>query len=165
MYCCCPLVKMCFFDNNIPVSPFFSGHLLLADFRCLIVPLNCVMAVRKRVEAVLNVGLRVPSIMLLEVLYRWDVSSFFQKIQRSSLNNNPLFQYKYLALYLHYVGESQSKVYLLGWQAYKKVPCWCIVARIWRLFISAECILTFWCIEYRRDDIFLNAHPWRDLRL
>ncbi|KAI2656885.1 RING finger protein 145 [Labeo rohita] len=62
------------------------------------------MAVKERVEAVLNVGLRVPSIMLLEVLYRWDVSSFFQKIQRSSLNNNPLFQYKYLALYLHYVG-------------------------------------------------------------
>uniref|UniRef100_A0A8K9XCE7 RING finger protein 145 n=1 Tax=Oncorhynchus mykiss TaxID=8022 RepID=A0A8K9XCE7_ONCMY len=58
-----------------------------------------------KLEAVLNVGLRVPSIMLLEVLYRWDVSSFFQKIQRSSLNNNPLFQYKYLALYLHYVGH------------------------------------------------------------
>ncbi|XP_016388015.1 RING finger protein 145-like isoform X1 [Sinocyclocheilus rhinocerous] len=64
------------------------------------------MAVKERVEAVLNVGLRVPSIMLLEVLYRWDVSSFFQKIQRSSLNNNPLFQYKYLALYLHYVGAT-----------------------------------------------------------
>uniref|UniRef100_A0A673A2M4 RING finger protein 145 n=1 Tax=Sphaeramia orbicularis TaxID=375764 RepID=A0A673A2M4_9TELE len=56
-------------------------------------------------KAVLNVGLRVPSIMLLDVLYRWDVSSFFQKIQRSSLSNNPLFQYKYLALYLHYVGQ------------------------------------------------------------
>lgn len=67
---------------------------------------RCAMAVKERVEAVLNVGLRVPSIMLLEVLYRWDVSSFFQKIQRSSMNNNPLFQYKYLALYLHYVGES-----------------------------------------------------------
>lgn len=63
------------------------------------------MAVKDRVEAVLNVGLRVPSIMLLDVLYRWDVSSFFQKIQRSSLSNNPLFQYKYLALYLHYVGK------------------------------------------------------------
>lgn len=63
------------------------------------------MAVKDRVEAVLNVGLRVPSIMLLDVLYRWDVSSFFQKIQRSSLSNNPLFQYKYLALYLHYVGQ------------------------------------------------------------
>ncbi|RXN18678.1 RING finger protein 145 [Labeo rohita] len=61
------------------------------------------MAMKARVEAVLNVGLRIPSIMLLEVLYRWDVSSFFQKIQRSSLNNNPLFQYKYIALYLHYV--------------------------------------------------------------
>ena len=60
---------------------------------------------KERMEAVLNVGLRVPSIMLLDVLYRWDVSSFFQKIQRSSLSNNPLFQYKYLALYLHYVGE------------------------------------------------------------
>lgn len=67
---------------------------------------SCTMAVKERVEAVLNVGLRVPSIMLLEVLYRWDVSSFFQKIQRSSMSNNPLFQYKYLALYLHYVGES-----------------------------------------------------------
>lgn len=66
---------------------------------------RCAMAVKEHIEAVLNVGLRVPSIMLLEVLYRWDVSSFFQKIQRSSMNNNPLFQYKYLALYLHYVGE------------------------------------------------------------
>lgn len=66
------------------------------------------MALKDRVEAVLNVGLRVPSIMLLDVLYRWDVSSFFQKIQRSSLSNNPLFQYKYLALYLHYVGQCCS---------------------------------------------------------
>uniref|UniRef100_A0A8C7CHP1 RING finger protein 145 n=1 Tax=Oncorhynchus kisutch TaxID=8019 RepID=A0A8C7CHP1_ONCKI len=40
------------------------------------------MLVKDKLEAVLNVGLRVPSIMLLEVLYRWDVSSFFQKIQR-----------------------------------------------------------------------------------
>ncbi|KAF7663514.1 hypothetical protein LDENG_00207870 [Lucifuga dentata] len=70
------------------------------------------MALKDRVEAVLNVGLRVPSIMLLDVLYRWDVSSFFQKIQRSSLNNNPLFQYKYLALYLHYVGYILSLVLL-----------------------------------------------------
>ncbi|XP_067084944.1 RING finger protein 145-like isoform X2 [Osmerus mordax] len=70
------------------------------------------MALKERMEAVLNVGLRVPSIMLLEVLYRWDVSSFFQKIQRSSLNNNPLFQYKYLALYLHYVGYILSLVLL-----------------------------------------------------
>lgn len=67
---------------------------------------------KDRVEAVLNVGLRVPSIMLLDVLYRWDVSSFFQKIQRSSLSNNPLFQYKYLALYLHYVGYILSLVLL-----------------------------------------------------
>ncbi|KAJ8266784.1 hypothetical protein GJAV_G00134660 [Gymnothorax javanicus] len=70
------------------------------------------MALKERMEAVLNVGLRVPSIMLLEVLYRWDVSSFFQKIQRSSLSNNPLFQYKYLALYLHYVGYILSLVLL-----------------------------------------------------
>ncbi|KAM3869157.1 RING finger protein 145-like [Diretmus argenteus] len=70
------------------------------------------MAVKDRVEAVLNVGLRVPSIMLLDVLYRWDVSSFFQKIQRSSLSNNPLFQYKYIALYLHYVGYILSLVLL-----------------------------------------------------
>ncbi|XP_061658520.1 RING finger protein 145-like isoform X2 [Syngnathoides biaculeatus] len=70
------------------------------------------MAVKERMEAVLNVGLRVPSIMLLDVLYRWDVSSFFQKVQRSSLSNNPLFQYKYLALYLHYVGYILSLVLL-----------------------------------------------------
>ena len=62
------------------------------------------MAAKEKLEAVLNVALRVPSIMLLDVLYRWDVSSFFQQIQRSSLNNNPLFQYKYLALNMHYVG-------------------------------------------------------------
>ncbi|KAK2116999.1 hypothetical protein P7K49_003885 [Saguinus oedipus] len=54
------------------------------------------MAAKEKLEAVLNVALRVPSIMLLDVLYRWDVSSFFQQIQRSSLNNNPLFQYNVL---------------------------------------------------------------------
>ncbi|XP_019747518.1 RING finger protein 145-like isoform X3 [Hippocampus comes] len=70
------------------------------------------MAVKERVEAVLNVGLRVPSIVLLDVLYRWDVGSFFQKIQRSGLSDNPLFQYKYLALYLHYVGYILSLVLL-----------------------------------------------------
>ena len=63
------------------------------------------MAAKEKLEAVLNVALRVPSIMLLDVLYRWDVSSFFQQIQRSSLSNNPLFQYKYLALNMHYVGK------------------------------------------------------------
>lgn len=66
------------------------------------------MAAKEKLEAVLNVALRVPSIMLLDVLYRWDVSSFFQQIQRSSLHNNPLFQYKYLALNMHYVGKYRS---------------------------------------------------------
>ncbi|XP_077182500.1 RING finger protein 145 isoform X2 [Paroedura picta] len=70
------------------------------------------MAAKEKLEAVLNVALRVPSIMLLDVLYRWDVSSFFQQIQRSSLNNNPLFQYKYLALNMHYVGYILSVVLL-----------------------------------------------------
>lgn len=69
------------------------------------------MAAKEKLEAVLNVALRVPSIMLLDVLYRWDVSSFFQQIQRSSLSNNPLFQYKYLALNMHYVGECLHHVF------------------------------------------------------
>ena len=80
------------------------------------------MAVKDRVEAVLNVGLRVPSIMLLDVLYRWDVSSFFQKIQRSSLSNNPLFQYKYLALYLHYVGQCWCHTHTHNTQHTLSVP-------------------------------------------
>ncbi|CAK6446291.1 unnamed protein product [Pipistrellus nathusii] len=70
------------------------------------------MAAKEKMEAMLNVALRVPSIMLLDVLYRWDVSSFFQQIQRSSLNHNPLFQYKYLALNMHYVGYILSVVLL-----------------------------------------------------
>ncbi|KFV86779.1 RING finger protein 145, partial [Struthio camelus australis] len=70
------------------------------------------MAAKEKLEAILNVALRVPSIMLLDVLYRWDVSSFFQQIQRSSLHNNPLFQYKYLALNMHYVGYILSVVLL-----------------------------------------------------
>lgn len=69
------------------------------------------MAAKEKLEAVLNVALRVPSIMLLDVLYRWDVSSFFQQIQRSSLSNNPLFQYKYLALNMHYVGKCLYYLY------------------------------------------------------
>lgn len=67
--------------------------------------------VREKLEAVLNVALRVPSIMVLEMLYRWDVSSFFQQIQ-SRNHNNLLFQYKYLALNLHYVGYIISLVLL-----------------------------------------------------
>ncbi|GCB70108.1 hypothetical protein scyTo_0012552 [Scyliorhinus torazame] len=67
--------------------------------------------VREKLEAVLNVALRVPSIMVLEMLYRWDVSSFFQQIQARN-NNNLLFQYKYLALNLHYVGYIISLVLL-----------------------------------------------------
>ncbi|XP_077122549.1 RING finger protein 145 [Ranitomeya variabilis] len=70
------------------------------------------MGAKEKLEAMLNVALRVPSIMLLDVLYRWDVSSFFQQIQRSNLSNNPLFQYKYLALNLHYVGYILSVVLL-----------------------------------------------------
>ncbi|XP_041441028.1 ring finger protein 145 L homeolog isoform X2 [Xenopus laevis] len=70
------------------------------------------MGAKEKLEAMLNVALRVPSIMLLDVLYRWDVSSFFQQIQRSSLNNSPLFQYKYLALNMHYVGYILSVVLL-----------------------------------------------------
>ncbi|KAE8613690.1 hypothetical protein XENTR_v10007829 [Xenopus tropicalis] len=70
------------------------------------------MGAKEKLEAMLNVALRVPSIMLLDVLYRWDVSSFFKQIQRSSLNNNPLFQYKYLALNMHYVGYILSVVLL-----------------------------------------------------
>ncbi|XP_023700416.2 RING finger protein 145 isoform X1 [Paramormyrops kingsleyae] len=70
------------------------------------------MVLREKLEAVLNVGLRLPSVMLLEVLYRWDVGSFFQKAQRNSLSNSPLFQYRYLALYLHYIGYILSVVLL-----------------------------------------------------
>uniref|UniRef100_A0A8C5PAS5 RING finger protein 145 n=1 Tax=Leptobrachium leishanense TaxID=445787 RepID=A0A8C5PAS5_9ANUR len=70
------------------------------------------MGAKEKLEAMLNVALRVPSIMLLDVLYRWDVSSFFQQIQRSNLNSNPLFQYKYLALNMHYVGYILSVVLL-----------------------------------------------------
>uniref|UniRef100_A0A8C0YJM2 RING finger protein 145 n=1 Tax=Cyprinus carpio carpio TaxID=630221 RepID=A0A8C0YJM2_CYPCA len=94
---CYSLLEIMFL-SQLRLRPFFGALL--------------VMAMKARVEAVLNVGLRIPSIMLLEVLYRWDVSSFFQKIQRSSLNNNPLFQYKYIALYLHYVGYILSLVLL-----------------------------------------------------
>ncbi|TKS82793.1 RING finger protein 145 [Collichthys lucidus] len=106
------IVSMCF-DLEIIMRkhPLFTSR--LSGQFCLQIRVQAeAMAVKDRVEAVLNVGLRVPSIMLLDVLYRWDVSSFFQKIQRSSLSNNPLFQYKYLALYLHYVGYILSLVLL-----------------------------------------------------
>ncbi|XP_025918969.1 RING finger protein 145 isoform X2 [Apteryx rowi] len=74
------------------------------------------MAAKEKLEAILNVALRVPSIMLLDVLYRWDVSSFFQQIQRSSLHNNPLFQYKYLALNMHYVEVILAQLkYVIVW--------------------------------------------------
>ncbi|XP_077324549.1 RING finger protein 145 isoform X2 [Lithobates pipiens] len=87
------------------------------------------MGAKEKLEAMLNVALRVPSIMLLDVLYRWDVSSFFQQIQRSSLNSNPLFQYKYLALNMHYVGYILSVVLLtLPRQHLAKLYLYCVTA-------------------------------------
>uniref|UniRef100_A0A8C8EJG2 RING finger protein 145 n=1 Tax=Oncorhynchus tshawytscha TaxID=74940 RepID=A0A8C8EJG2_ONCTS len=102
------------------------------------------MALKDKLEAVLNVGLRVPSIMLLEILYRWDVSSFFQKIQRSSLNNNPLFQYKYLALYLHYVGYILSLVLLtLPRQHLVKLYLYVLTALLLFTYIHTDFILDY----------------------
>ncbi|NWR72124.1 RN145 protein, partial [Centropus unirufus] len=67
---------------------------------------------KEKLEAVLNVALTPPRIMLLDVLYRWDVPPPFQQIQRSSLHNNPPPPYKYLALNMHYVGYILSVVLL-----------------------------------------------------
>ncbi|MEQ2175471.1 hypothetical protein GOODEAATRI_018270 [Goodea atripinnis] len=94
--------------------------------------------------------------MLLDVLYRWDVSSFFQKIQRSSLSNNPLFQYKYLALYLHYVGYILSLVLLtLPRQHLVKLYLYVLTALL--LFAGHQ------VSRYKHTQAVLFSQAWRNL--
>ncbi|CAB1335697.1 unnamed protein product, partial [Coregonus sp. 'balchen'] len=68
-----------------------------------------------RLEDVANIALRVPSILVLDLLYKCDIDSFTEHLK----NEDMLFKYKYLYLHilttlLFYVGHQISKDYVHG---------------------------------------------------
>ncbi|XP_055486790.1 LOW QUALITY PROTEIN: RING finger protein 145-like, partial [Leucoraja erinacea] len=62
-------------------------------------------------ETVANVALRVPSLMLLDLLYKWDVSHFAEQIR--ARNEEMLLKYKYVLWNVYYLGHLLAMVVLV----------------------------------------------------
>lgn len=56
-----------------------------------------------RLEEVANVALRVPSILVLDLLYKCDIEGLTDRLK--ARNEDMLFKYKYLIWNLYYIGE------------------------------------------------------------
>ncbi|XP_064191335.1 RING finger protein 145 isoform X2 [Anguilla rostrata] len=56
-----------------------------------------------RLEEIANVALRVPSILMLDLLYKCDIDSFTEHLKAK--NEDMLFKYKYVIWNLYYVGQ------------------------------------------------------------
>lgn len=56
-----------------------------------------------RLEEVANVALRVPSILVLDLLYKCDIEGLTDRLKAK--NEDLLFKYKYLIWNLYYIGE------------------------------------------------------------
>lgn len=69
-----------------------------------------------RLEDVANVLLRVPSLLVLDLLYKCDIESFTHDIRASS--EDMLFKYKYLLWNIYYLGT----VYTLTANGYWTYP-------------------------------------------
>ncbi|XP_067884805.1 RING finger protein 145-like isoform X2 [Heterodontus francisci] len=63
------------------------------------------------VEAVANVALRVPSVIVLDLLYKWDVSHFAEQIR--ARNEEMLIKYKYVLWNAYYLGHLFSVIVLV----------------------------------------------------
>ncbi|KAI1887419.1 hypothetical protein AGOR_G00190100 [Albula goreensis] len=64
-----------------------------------------------RLEEIANVALRVPSILVLDLLYKCDIDSFTEHLKAK--NEDMLFKYKYVIWNLYYVGHLVSVVVLV----------------------------------------------------
>ncbi|KAJ8407658.1 hypothetical protein AAFF_G00275150 [Aldrovandia affinis] len=64
-----------------------------------------------RLEEIANVALRVPSILMLDLLYKCDIDSFTEHLRAK--NEDMLFKYKYVIWNLYYVGHLVSVVVLV----------------------------------------------------
>ncbi|GCB67771.1 hypothetical protein scyTo_0005201 [Scyliorhinus torazame] len=62
-------------------------------------------------ETVANVALRVPSVMVLDLLYKWDVSHFVEQIR--ARNEEMLIKYKYVLWNAYYLGHLLGLLVLL----------------------------------------------------
>lgn len=56
-----------------------------------------------RLEEIANVALRVPSILVLDLLYKCDMDSFTEHLR--ARNEDMLFKYKYVVWNMYYVGK------------------------------------------------------------
>lgn len=57
-----------------------------------------------RLEELANVALRVPSILVLDLLYKCDIEGLTENIKAK--NEDMLFKYKYVMWNLYYLGKS-----------------------------------------------------------
>ncbi|KAJ8281100.1 hypothetical protein GJAV_G00063510 [Gymnothorax javanicus] len=64
-----------------------------------------------RLDEIANVALRVPSILMLDLLYKCDIESFTEHLKAK--NEDMLFKYKYVIWNLYYVGHLVSIVVLV----------------------------------------------------
>lgn len=63
----------------------------------------CVRVKMPRLEEVANVVLRVPSILVLDMLYKCDIDSFTDHLRAST--EDMLFKYKYVIWNIYYLGK------------------------------------------------------------
>lgn len=60
-----------------------------------------------RLEELANVALRVPSILVLDLLYKCDIEGLTDRLKAK--NEDMLFKYKYLIWNMYYVGKFLGK--------------------------------------------------------
>ncbi|KAG2466191.1 RING finger protein 145-like isoform X1 [Polypterus senegalus] len=63
-----------------------------------------------RLEEIANVALRIPSLFILDLLYKCDIDSFTEQLRAK--NEDMLFKYKYVIWNLYYIGHLFSVVVL-----------------------------------------------------
>lgn len=79
-----------------------------------------------RLEEVANVALRVPSILVLDLLYKCDIEGLTDRLKAK--NEDMLFKYKYLIWNLYYIGE-RSRVFPFVITSFYICFCLCLDAR------------------------------------
>lgn len=62
-----------------------------------------------RLEEVANVALRVPSILVLDMLYKCDIDSFTDHLKART--EDMLFKYKYVFWNIYYLGICHDSIY------------------------------------------------------
>lgn len=77
-----------------------------------------------RLEDVANVLLRVPCLLVLDLLYKCDIESFSHHLRASS--EGMLFKYRYVLWNMYYLGTVYSSVPPNAYWTYPDQTCCCL---------------------------------------